>query len=245
MLIWPAVDVLDGRCVRLYQGSYDDVTEHARDPAAVAEAFAREGARALHVVDLDGARDGRPVHTDVIREIRRRIDVPLQVGGGLRSTDDVARYLEGGVDRVILGTGAARRPDWLAELVERYGPDAVAAGVDVREGEVVVEGWTEGSGVSREALLDRLGEAGVETVIYTDTVRDGTLTRPDVEGARAVVERGFRTVVAGGVSRAEDVRALREAGAAGAVIGSALYHGSLTLAEARAAAGETREEESP
>lgn len=238
MLIWPAVDLLDGRCVRLYQGRYDEVTEFSRDPVEVAAVFVEEGARALHVVDLDGAREGAPQNAGVVREIRRRVDVPLQVGGGLRSGDDVARYLDSGVDRVILGTGAARRPDWVAGLVERHGTDAVAAGVDVREGEVVVEGWTEGSGTSREELLDRLADAGVETVVYTDTVRDGTLTRPDVDGARQVVDRGFRTLVAGGISRVEDVRALRDAGAAGAVIGSALYHGSLTLADARAAAGE-------
>lgn len=243
MLIWPAVDLLDGRCVRLYQGRYDEVTEFSRDPVEVAAAFAEEGARAIHVVDLDGAREGEPVNVDLVREIRRRVDLPMQVGGGLRDADQVARYLEDGVDRVILGTGAARRPDWVAGLVEEHGPDAIAAGVDVREGEVVVEGWTEGSGVSKEEVLDRLSEAGVETVVYTDTVRDGTLGRPDVDGAEEVISRGFRTLVAGGISRADDIEALREAGASGVVIGSALYHGTLSLPEARAAAGEIRKEE--
>jgi phosphoribosylformimino-5-aminoimidazole carboxamide ribotide isomerase len=236
MRIWPAVDLLDGRCVRLYKGRYDRVTEYDRDPVAVAERFAADGARALHVVDLDGAREGRPVNAGVVLEIRRRVDLPLQVGGGVRDDDDVARYLDAGVDRVVLGTGAVRRPDWLSRLVARHGPAAVAGGVDVRDGEVVVEGWREGSGVGRDDLLGALADAGVETVVYTDTVRDGTLTRPDVEGARRVVRAGFRTLVAGGISRPEDIAALREAGAAGAVVGSALYTGALTLEAATAAA---------
>lgn len=236
MNVWPAVDLLDGRCVRLYKGRFDEVTEFSREPVTVAEAFVDQGARHLHVVDLDGARDGRPANAGVILEIRRRLDVRLQVGGGLRRDRDVLRYLEAGVDRVIVGTASARRPEWLADLVERHGPEAVAAGVDVRDGEVVVEGWQEGSGLAREEALDVLAGAGVETVVYTDTVRDGTLTRPDVDGARQVVDRGFRTLVAGGVSRVEDLLALRDAGVAGAVIGSALYHGALGLEEAMAAA---------
>lgn len=236
MNVWPAVDLLDGSCVRLYRGRFDEVTEFSRDPVAVAEAFADDGARHLHVVDLDGARDGAPANADVVLEIRRRLDVRLQVGGGIRSDDAVARYLDAGVDRVIVGTAAVRRPGWLAGLVDRHGAGSVAAGVDVRDGEVVVEGWEEGSGLARDEVLDALGGAGVGTVVYTDTVRDGTLTRPDVEGAGAVVDAGFRTLVAGGVSRSADVAALRDAGVDGVVVGSALYHGEMTLAEAQAAA---------
>lgn len=236
MKVWPAVDVLDGRCVRLYRGRFDEVTEFSRDPVAVAEAFSDDGARHLHVVDLDGARDGSPANAGVVLEIRRRLDVRLQVGGGIRTDEVAARYLEAGVDRVIVGTAAVRRPEWLAALVERHGPGAVAAGVDVRDGEVVVEGWEEGSGLGRDEALEALAGAGVGTVVYTDTVRDGTLTRPDVEGAREVVEAGFRTLVAGGVSRAEHISALRDAGVHGVVVGSALYHGELNLAEALAAA---------
>lgn len=238
MRVWPAVDLLDGRCVRLYKGRYDEVTEHGRDPMAVARRFVEDGARALHVVDLDGARDGEPRHAELVLRLRRALDVPMQVGGGLRSEEAVDRYLDAGVERVILGTAAVRRPERVARLVERHGPRAVAVGVDVREGRVVVEGWTEESGLARSELLDRLAGMGVGTVVYTDTTRDGTLTVPDVEGARRVAARGFRTLVAGGVSRIEDVAALREAGAAGVVVGSALYSGDLSLAEAqRAAAG--------
>lgn len=238
MRVWPAVDLLDGRCVRLYRGRYDEVTEYARDPLEVARRFVEEGARALHVVDLDGAREGEPRHAQLVLELRRELAIPMQVGGGLRSVEAVDRYRAAGVDRVILGTAAVRRPDRVRTLVERHGPRAVGVGVDVRDGRVVVEGWTEDSGLGREEMLDRLDDLGVETVVYTDTTRDGTLTVPDVEGARGVVERGFHTLVAGGVSRPEDVAALREAGAAGVVVGSALYTGDLTMADALRAAGD-------
>lgn len=238
MRIWPAVDLLDGRCVRLYRGRYDEVTEYSRDPAAVAEGFVGRGAGALHVVDLDGAREGRPMSAATVLEIRRRVDVPLQVGGGLRKDEDVQRYLEAGVDRVIVGTGAVRDPEWIARLVDRHGPGAVAAGVDVRREKVLTEGWTREAGVDRDGLLDALDACGVRTVVYTDTTRDGTLTVPDVEGARSVVDRGFRTVVAGGICRPEHVREVREAGAVGAVIGSAIYTGDLELEDALRAAAE-------
>lgn len=239
MKVWPAVDLLDGRCVRLYRGRYDRATEYARDPIAVAERFAEDGADGIHVVDLDGARDGRPVHADVVLSLRRRLDVPLQVGGGLREASDVRRYLDAGVDRVVLGTAAVREPERVGRLLEEWGPERVAAGVDVRDERVLIEGWRESSGVERDRFLEALGALGVETVVYTDTLRDGTVTAPDVEGAREVVRRGFRTLVAGGVSRSEDVRELRRAGADGVVIGSALYTGALALGDALAAAAES------
>lgn len=237
MIVYPAVDLLRGACVRLYRGDYEQATEYSRDPAAVAEQFVREGADALHVVDLDGAREGSPENADLVLEVRNRIDVPLQVGGGLRRTEDVARYLDAGVDRVIIGTASAESPGWLRSLLDRFGPDRVAAGVDVKEDEVMVRGWLEGSGATVDEALAALREIGVETVVYTDVTRDGTLSRPDVEGARRVVEAGFRTLAAGSISSPEHLRDLRRAGAHGAVVGSALYEGEMTLAEARAAAG--------
>lgn len=242
MKVWPAIDLLDGRCVRLYRGRYDRATEYARDPLAVAERFEAAGADGLHVVDLDGARDGNPAHAGVVLALRDLLDLPMQVGGGLRRDEDVERYLSAGVDRVILGTAAVREPERVAGLVDRWGGERVAAGVDVRDGRVVIEGWREESGMEREAFLDALLALGVETVVYTDTTRDGTVTAPDVEGARSVAGRGFHTLVAGGVSNADDVAALRAAGAAGVVIGSALYEGALTVEEALEAAGGDRGE---
>lgn len=236
MIVFPAVDILRGSCVRLYRGDYERATEYSRDPVAVAEQFVREGAEALHMVDLDGAREGSPENAELVLDVRERVDVPLQVGGGLRRTEDVARYLAAGVDRVIIGTASAESPEWLASLLERFGTDRVAAGVDVEEEEVMVRGWLEGSGATVEEALEELRSLGVETVIYTDVTRDGTLGRPNVEGARRVVEAGFRTLAAGGISSPEHLRALRRAGVHGAVVGSALYEGEMSLAEARDAA---------
>lgn len=237
MLIYPAIDLLEGACVRLHRGSFCRVTEFSRDPAAVARRFLRAGAPALHLVDLEGAREGAPANEDIIVAIRRLARVPLQVGGGLRSETDVSRYLEAGIDRVILGTGAIRRPQWLGRLVSRFGPDRIVAGVDVRSGRAVVEGWRAESEQSLSDVLDELGERRVERIVYTDTSRDGTLTGPDLEGARRVAERGFKTVVSGGISAAGQLRTLRRMGMAGAVIGSAFYRGALTLEEALGASG--------
>lgn len=238
MIVYPAVDLLRGACVRLYRGDYEQATEYSRDPAAVARQFVREGAEALHMVDLDGAREGSPENADLVLDVRERIDVPMQVGGGLRRTGDVARYLDAGVDRVIIGTASAESPEWLASLLERFGPDRVAAGVDVKEGEVMVRGWLEGSGATVDEALEALAGIGVETVVYTDVTRDGTLSRPNVEGARRVAEAGFRTLAAGGISRPEHLRDLRRAGVHGAVVGSALYEGEMTLSEALEAAAD-------
>jgi phosphoribosylformimino-5-aminoimidazole carboxamide ribotide isomerase len=236
MLILPAIDLLGGRCVRLEQGDYGRVTRFGDDPLALARRFVADGAPALHVVDLEGARLGRPAQRERVLDLCRESPVPVQVGGGIRTSAEVERYLVGGAHRVLLGTGAARDTHWLTGLVERWGPERVAAAVDARDGRVVVEGWTTASGVSVDALLDRLATTGVRTVVYTDTRRDGTLTGPDVRGAARVAERGFRTIAAGGIRTAGHVRALRDAGAAGAVLGSALYRGTVTLEEALAAA---------
>ena len=238
MIVFPAIDLLRGACVRLYRGDYDRATEYSRDPGAVAEQFVREGAEALHMVDLDGAREGGPENAELVLDVRERIDVPMQVGGGLRRTQDVARYLEAGVDRVIIGTASAESPEWLASLLDRFGPERVAAGVDVKEDEVMVRGWLEGSGATVDEALEELRELGVETVVYTDVTRDGTLSRPNVEGARGVVEAGFRTLAAGGISSPDHLRDLRRAGVYGAVVGSALYEGEMTLDQALAAARE-------
>lgn len=235
MLIYPAVDLLDGACVRLHQGDFERVTRFSDDPVATARRFAVSGAPALHVVDLDGAREGRPVNREVVLRIAGAVDVPLQVGGGLRSADDVAGYLEAGVERVVLGTAAARDSGWLADLLTRWGPERIAAGVDVAGGEVRVEGWRTGA-LPAETFLDLLADVGTDVVVYTDTMRDGTLGGPNVEGAARVIDRGFRTIVAGGVSTRDQVSRLREAGAEGAVIGSALYRGEIDLAAALEAA---------
>lgn len=239
MLIHPAVDLLDGACVRLRQGDYDSVTEFSADPVEIARRFVDAGAPAVHVVDLDGAREGHPVNRSVALSIAEAVDVPVQLGGGLRTDEDVAGYLDAGVHRVVLGTRAARHPAWLSRLLDRWGADRIAAGVDVAGDEIRVEGWLRGAMPVGE-LLDHLERIGVEVVVYTNTQRDGTLGGPDVSGAARVIDRGFRTLVAGGVSKTDQIARLRKIGAEGAVIGSALYRGRIRLREALDAASGRR-----
>lgn len=236
MIVYPAIDLLEGACVRLVQGDYETVTKFFDDPVEVAQAFARQGAEAMHVVDLAGARSGEPVHEASVSRIANAIDIPVQVGGGVRTAEQVRTYLEGGIHRVLIGTAAVAEPDWLATVIREFGADRVAAAVDVRDGEVVTDGWLAGSGRQIESVIDSLRDIGFETLLYTDTRRDGTLTSVDSEGTRRLVAAGFQVIAAGGISETADVRALAAVGAAGAVIGSALYRGRMTLAEALEAA---------
>ncbi|MFW6085349.1 MAG: HisA/HisF-related TIM barrel protein [Gemmatimonadota bacterium] len=244
MLIYPAIDLLDGSCVRLARGSFDDVTVYAEDPVEQAERFAAEGSRALHVVDLDGARSGEPAHLSVLSRIRGAFSGFLQTGGGLRTERDIERCLELGIDRVILGTEAASRPGWLAGAVSRFGANRIAAAVDLRGDEVMIDGWLRSADGGLGGLMDGLSRAGIETIVFTDTLRDGMLGSADADRGREFVRAGFETIVAGGVTTVDDVRRLRTAGAAGAIIGSALYEGRLALAEAIEAAGKSMTSES-
>jgi phosphoribosylformimino-5-aminoimidazole carboxamide ribotide isomerase len=237
MLVYPAIDLLGGVCVRLYQGNYDSVTRFSDDPLRTARSFVEQGAEALHIVDLDGARNGTPAHAALIGRIVSSVDIPVQVGGGIRTIEHLSDYLQSGVHRVLVGTMAVAEQAWLADAVAEYGPDRLAAALDVRDGEVVINGWLTGSGREPERVADSLKEIGIETLLYTDTRRDGTLTTVDVEGTSRFVESGFKVIAAGGVSSVADVRALRLAGAAGVVIGSALYSYRITMTEALEAAG--------
>ncbi|MCL7977042.1 MAG: 1-(5-phosphoribosyl)-5-[(5-phosphoribosylamino)methylideneamino] imidazole-4-carboxamide isomerase [marine benthic group bacterium] len=236
MIVYPAIDLLDGTCVRLRQGDFDRVTRFSADPVHVAREFAAGGAEALHVVDLGGAKQGRPEHQDLIGRILDAFGGPVQVGGGIRTKEQATSYLESGVHRLLLGTAAVSGSEWPGDLVERYGPDRIAAAVDVRDGKVLQEGWLTESGGDMESVSSLLRSRGIDTVLYTDTRRDGTLTSVDRLGTRALVQSGFRVIAAGGVSSTEDIRALKDIGAAGAVIGSALYHGHLSLRDALEAA---------
>lgn len=236
MIVYPAIDLLDGACVRLHQGNFEAVTRFSDDPLQVARAFAASGARALHVVDLDGARSGKAVHAELVGEIAAATGLPVQVGGGIRTADRAASYLDAGVHRILVGTAAIADADWLPAALREYGADRVAAAVDVRDGEVLTEGWLAGSGIGVDAVGMALKARGLTTVLYTDTRRDGTLSSADAAGTRKLAESGFDVIAAGGVTTVTDVRALRGAGAAGVVIGSALYLGRLTLKQALEAA---------
>ncbi|MCL7990394.1 MAG: 1-(5-phosphoribosyl)-5-[(5-phosphoribosylamino)methylideneamino] imidazole-4-carboxamide isomerase, partial [marine benthic group bacterium] len=213
MIVYPAIDLLDGTCVRLRQGDFDRVTRFSADPVHVAREFAAGGAEALHVVDLGGAKQGRPEHQDLIGRILDAFGGPVQVGGGIRTKEQATSYLESGVHRLLLGTAAVSGSEWPGDLVERYGPDRIAAAVDVRDGKVLQEGWLTESGGDMESVSSLLRSRGIDTVLYTDTRRDGTLTSVDRLGTRALVQSGFRVIAAGGVSSTEDIRALKDIGA--------------------------------
>lgn len=236
MLVLPAIDLKGGRCVRLVRGEADQETVFSSDPVDVALRWRDQGGEYLHVVDLDGAFEGEPRHFDAIGQIVRKTGLPVEVGGGIRNRDTVGRYLEAGVDRVIIGTCALESPEWLGALCEEF-PGRIAAGVDARGGRVAVRGWVEVSEITALDLAVRLSMMKPAAVIFTDIARDGTLEGPAVESTRAFAEAVKRPLIAsGGVGSIEDVRRLAELPVAGIIIGRALYAGAVSLPEAILAA---------
>ncbi len=232
MLIIPAIDIKDGKCVRLFQGDYEQMTIFADDPAEMAMRWKAEGAEYLHLVDLDGAREGFPVNLEVIERIVKLSNLPVEVGGGVRDEATINELLNRGVDRVILGTAAVRDPIYVGELCEKYG-EKLVIGIDARNGLVAIEGWTETSIVTAHQLAQTLSRRGATRFIYTDISRDGTLTSPNYEAFAEFKEAAKKPVIAsGGVSKTEHVCRLRELGAEAAIIGKALYTGDLKLSDA-------------
>jgi phosphoribosylformimino-5-aminoimidazole carboxamide ribotide isomerase len=231
MEIYPAIDVLDSRCVRLVEGRREAVTIEGGDPAAAARRFAIEGARWLHVVDLDGAFSGRP--TPGLVEAVVAAGLPVQVGGGLRDLGAMKAALDAGAARIMVGTAALEAVPGLslALLCERFGEQLVVA-IDAREGRVVTEGWTAETEVGPRDLAERCAAAGVTRLLVTSTRRDGSLAGPDTELLAEVLEAGVPVLAAGGIASLDDLRTLRDLGCEGAVVGSALWSGRFTLAEA-------------
>lgn len=236
--IIPAIDLKGGRCVRLRQGRADDATVYSDDPLAMARRWEDLGAEYLHVVDLDGAFEGRPVHYEIIGQIARTLSIPVQTGGGLRTDKDIALLVEQGVDRVILGTRACAEPDTLKDLLAEYAAK-LAVGIDARDGMVQVKGWTETTSVSALELAGQLDAMGLKTLIYTDTSRDGMLEGVNDEAMGAMAAAVSCEVVAsGGVSSAADVAALKalaQANLSSAIVGKALYEDTVTFADLQAA----------
>ncbi|MGI6125677.1 MAG: 1-(5-phosphoribosyl)-5-[(5-phosphoribosylamino)methylideneamino]imidazole-4-carboxamide isomerase [Planifilum sp.] len=234
-VLYPAIDLRGGKCVRLYQGDYGAETVYDADPVNVARKWAAAGAEWLHVVDLDAARTGEPVNLPVIREMASRVDIPIQAGGGVRSMERLEMFLDAGVQRVILGSAAIDDPRFVREALARYG-DRIALGIDARDGRVATHGWLETTEVTAEALAREMVRRGAETFIFTDISRDGTLSGPNVEAILSLARAcGRRVIASGGVRDAEDLlRLARHAGEgiAGAVVGRALYTGDLELGEA-------------
>lgn len=239
MVILPAIDLKDGKCVRLRQGKAEDVTVYSDDPVAQARVWAAQGAEQLHVVDLDGAFQGEPRHAGVIAQIVQALGIPVEVGGGLRTDAQIERLLAAGVARAIVGTRALESVEALAALVRRFG-DKIAVGIDARDGFVQVKGWVETTGTRAVDLARQVEAVGVRTLIYTDTATDGMLGGPNL-GAMEQMCRAVscRIIASGGVSAPEHVAALRALGCPnlyGAIVGKALYDGKTTLAAMRAAA---------
>ena len=233
MQLYPAIDLKDGKCVRLRQGLFSDVKTYSDDPAEMAARWAACGATFLHVVDLDGALKGQSVNLPVIREIRRKVDIPIEIGGGIRSAEAAKILLDAGIDRVIVGTKAVKDPAFMRRLVDTFGPDAVAAGVDAKNGIVAVEGWEALSGVGAEELCLRMKADGVRHIIYTDISRDGAMRGTNREMYRELSETlGLQITASGGVSTLEDVESLRKMNLYGAIIGKAYYTGDINLKKA-------------
>ena len=236
--IIPAIDLKEGRCVRLRQGAAAEATVYSDDPVQVARNWVAQGARYLHVVDLDGAFQGRPVHRELIRHLISAVSVPVEVGGGLRTDADIESMLRIGADRVIIGTRAFEDPHVMKRLVGQYG-SRLAVGIDARDGRVQVKGWVETTEMSATDLAAKADHMGVQTIIYTDTSRDGMMTGTNVKAIEAVCGAMRGSVVAsGGIASAADVEALlnlRKGNLIGAIVGKALYEGRVSLKELVAA----------
>ena len=230
----PAVDIQDGEVVQLVQGERGTEKTYG-DPVEAAQRWIDAGARTLHLVDLDGAFEGEQQNADAIDAVIDAVDVPTQLGGGIRTAEGAIGLLERGVDRVILGTAAVENPDIVAEISESY-PDSVVVSLDAKDGEVVVEGWTEGAGISPVEAAQRYDDLGAAAILFTNVDVEGQLEGVATDPVRELVDATDIPVIAsGGVATLEDVRALEGTGAAAVVVGSALYEGNFTLAEARAA----------
>lgn len=236
MQIWPAIDLRGGKCVRLQQGDYSRETVFGEDPAGMARHWVQQGAECLHLVDLDGAREGRPVNGAAVRAIVEAVGVPCELGGGIRDERSITEMLALGVERVVIGTKALREPLWFRAMCRRY-PGKLVLGIDARDGRVATEGWLATSQTPAIELARQYAGEPVAALIVTDIARDGMLSGPNLEALRQM-RRAVEVplVASGGVTRVEDIRDLAEVPVEGCIIGRALYEGTLTLKEALAAA---------
>ncbi len=237
MILYPAIDMLDGQAVRLRQGKRDDVTVFG-DPVELSEKWRSKGAEWLHLVDLTAAFEGKTAHLPLIRRVVAAFDGKVELGGGLRTMQDIALRVEAGVSRCIIGTAAAENPDLVREACREF-PGRIAVGVDAKNGLVATRGWVETSALTASELALRMKDMGVTTIIYTDVSRDGMMQGPNVAATRALIEAtGMGIIGSGGVSCLNDLRNLRGAGCAGAILGRAMYEGAFTVEEALAAMNE-------
>ena len=233
MEVIPAIDLRDGRCVRLFQGDFSQETVYSDAPESVAKQWAGAGAVRLHVVDLDGARDGVPANLECLERIAAAVDVPVQFGGGVRTADGAAYVLAAGAERVILGTAAVESPELVGDLICRFGAHRMVVGVDTRDGDVVLRGWTRGGGLRATELIDQMMDLGVKRFMFTDVSRDGTLTEPNFAEVEALAGMpGMALIAAGGIASVDHLVRLVRTGVEAAVVGKALYTNDIDLEEA-------------
>lgn len=229
MILFPAIDIRGGKCVRLIQGDYGQEIIYNDSPTNMAKEWQRQGAEYIHVVDLDGAKTGDSLNKKAIEAIAQAVTIPVQVGGGIRTMDIVDLHIASGVSRVIIGTAAIQDPEFLKQAVEKYG-EKIAVSIDARNGLVATDGWTETSNVKAVDLLQDLAEIGVKTVVYTDIMKDGMLQGPNFEELQVMNQASSIDIIAsGGVSTEEDIEKLAAQDMYGAIIGKALYEGKLSL----------------
>lgn len=232
MKIYPAIDIKDGKCVRLLRGSFDDVTVYGDNPAEMARKWESLGGEYIHVVDLDGALKGHGVNAEAIKEICKAVNVPVQTGGGIRSISDIEAKLECGISRVIIGTKAVSDSEFVKEAVKRYG-DKIVIGIDAKDGMVAIEGWEKTSEYQAVEFAKKMEEIGVKTIIYTDIATDGTLMGPNVDAMREMVNNTNMDIIAsGGIGNIEHIKALIPTGVEGVITGRALYTGNINLCDA-------------
>ncbi|NLM13805.1 MAG: 1-(5-phosphoribosyl)-5-[(5-phosphoribosylamino)methylideneamino]imidazole-4-carboxamide isomerase [Epulopiscium sp.] len=233
MRIYPAIDIKGGKCVRLSQGRFDNVTVYSDNPVEVAKQWVKEGATFIHIVDLDGAVSGEQPNKHVIQEIVQTVKIPIQTGGGIRTLDSIRDRLAVGVNRVIIGTAAVKNPDLVREAIKTFGSDRIVIGIDAKEGRVAVEGWEELSDLSAVDLCLQMKEIGVKTIVYTDISKDGMLCGVNIEATKELITKTNMDIIAsGGVASLEDLEEVNKIGAEGVIIGKALYQGSVDLAHA-------------
>ena len=236
MEIVPAIDIRGGKCVNLYQGDYGRETVFSEDPVAVANTWVEHGARRLHVVDLDGARAGAPANLDLAAEIAATVEVPVQLGGGIRTVDTARLALSRGLARVVVGTAAIAEPHLVEEMSGELGGEAVLVSVDARDGYAMAHGWTQRSRVRVSELVKRLARMGVRRLVYTDIARVGTLTQPNFQAIKELAgQTELGLLVAGGIGTIDDLRRLSELRVEGAIVGRAVYTNDIDLREAIAA----------
>ncbi len=229
MRIYPAIDIIDGKCVRLVQGDYSKKTTFSDSPLDVAKKWRSMGGEFIHLVDLDGAKSGDTPNFELVTQIAKALDIPVEIGGGIRNMKTVDKYLQNGVFRVIIGTAAVKNPEFVREAVEKY-DDRIVVGIDAKDGMAAISGWEDVSEAPALELAKQMQDYGVKSVIYTDIATDGMLGGPNIEAMREMKNNvDIEIIASGGVSSIDDVRRLKETGVEGAIIGKALYTGDIDL----------------